>query len=129
MKHLADTLTRIRNAQAAQHGFVVVPFSKLVVDSMKVLKFEGYIKEYERFEERQGVNFVKIELKYSKDVPVISEIKMISKSSCRVYSKIGDLQKKRGGLGIKVLSTSKGVLSDDVARAENVGGEVLFEVF
>ena len=126
---LADTLTRIRNAQRAMHMFVVVRSSNMVKASLAVLKKEGYVKDFAEFEERPGVKSIKIDLKYYRDAPVISELKMISKPGCRVHSSVKRLGKSHGGLGIVVVSTSAGILSDDEARANNIGGEVLFSVF
>lgn len=126
---LADALTRIRNAQRAMHMFVVVSSANLVKSSLEVLKKEGYIKDYAEFEERPGVKAIKIDLKYYRNAPVISELKMISKPGCRVYSSVKNLGKSHGGLGVIAISTSAGVLSDDEARANNIGGEVLFSVF
>ncbi len=126
---LADTLTRIRNAQRAMHMFVVVRSSNLVKSSLSVLKREGYIKDFAEFEEKAGVKAIKVDLKYHRNSPVIRELNMISKPGCRVYSSLKRLKRSRGGLGIVVVSTSAGVISDDQARAHNIGGEVLFSVF
>ena len=96
---------------------------------LSVLKDEGYIRDFQDVELRKGINNIKIDLKYYNGNPVIKRIKRISKPGIRVYSKINDLQKSYGGLGISILSTPKGVMSDHNARVNNVGGEILCEVF
>lgn len=126
---LADVLTRIRNGQMAGHAFVLAPSSKLIKAVLSVLEKEGYINQYEEFAEKKGINKLKIDLKYYQHTPVIKEIKKISKPGKRVYSSIKQLQKVYGGLGVFVLSTSSGVISDDMARNQNIGGEVLCKVF
>ena len=90
---------------------------------------EGYIRDFEDYEERKGINFIKIQLKYYNGNPVIKKIKRISKPGIRIYSKISELNKPYGGLGISILSTPKGVMSDHQAKKNNVGGEILCEVF
>jgi small subunit ribosomal protein S8 len=126
---LGDMLTRIRNAQAARHGSVVVPASKLRGNVLDVLKREGYIRGYFASEARGGIAEFTVELKYQEGAPVIREINRVSKPGRRVYSGIKDLQKVYGGLGIAILSTPRGVMSDSEARAQNVGGEVICQVF
>ena len=126
---LGDMLTRIRNAQAARHGSVVVPASKLRGSVLDVLKREGYIRGYFASETRGGSAEFTVELKYQEGAPVIREISRVSKPGRRVYSGIKDLQKVYGGLGIAILSTPRGVMSDSEARAQNVGGEVICQVF
>lgn len=126
---LGDMLTRIRNGQQARKSVVVAPASNLRVNVLEVLKREGYIRGYSRSELRAGVEELQIELKYYEGQPVIREIKRVSKPGRRVYSKIKDLSKVSNGLGISILSTPRGVMSDAEARAANVGGEVLCSVF
>ncbi len=126
---LSDMLARIKNAHRAKKSFTSCFKSKLNINVLSVLKDEGYIRDFENIEERKGVNFIKIQLKYYNGTPVIKKIKRISKPGIRVYSKINDLQRPYGGLGISILSTPKGVMSDQEARKNNVGGEVLCEVF
>jgi len=126
---LADMLTRIRNGQSRGLTVVVSPHSKLRINVLDVLQREGYIRGYSASELRAGINDLKIELKYDESAPVIQSIQRVSKPGRRVYSKIKDLKPFRGGLGISILSTPKGVVSDHEARALNVGGEVLCEVF
>ena len=126
---LGDLLTRIRNGQMAKKASVTAPASRLRANVLEVLKREGYIRGYSQAESRPGVALLTIELKYHEGAPVIREISRVSKPGRRVYSKIKDLPKVSSGLGISILSTPRGVMSDAEARAANVGGEVLCEVF
>jgi len=125
---IGDMITRIRNAQMRGMGKVVTPASKLRVRVLEVLQDEGYIRGYAEVE-KDGHRNIEIELKYYDGTPVISEIKRISKPGRRVYSSVNDLPLVSNGLGINILSTSKGVMSDEMARKENVGGEILCRVF
>ncbi len=126
---VGDLLTRIRNGQRARMASVTSPASGLRARVLDVLEKEGYIRGYLETQLRPGVGELTIELKYAEGEPVIREIKRVSKPGRRVYSKIKELNQVYGGLGIAILSTPKGVLSDNDARAENVGGEVLCQVF
>ena len=126
---LGDMLTRIRNAQAAGERSVKCPASKLRKSVLEVLEREGYIRGFSWEELRSHIPEFTIELKYDEGTPVIKEIARVSKPGRRVYSKIKDLPKVYGGLGIAILSTPRGVMSDSEARAANVGGEVLCQVF
>ncbi len=126
---LGDMLTRIRNGQKARMSVVVSPASKLRANVLEVLKREGYIRGYNVEDVRPGVRNLRIELKYHEGEPVIKEISRVSKPGRRIYSKIADLAKVYNGLGISILSTPRGVMSDNEARAANVGGEVLCKVF
>jgi small subunit ribosomal protein S8 len=126
---LGDLLTRIRNAQKARLSSIQTPASKLRGNVLDVLKREGYIRDYSRSDEDAGFAEFKIELKYHDGEPVIREISRISKPGRRVYSKIADLPRYYNGLGISILSTPRGVMSDSEARAANVGGEVLCRVY
>jgi small subunit ribosomal protein S8 len=126
---LADMITRIRNGQQARLYSVTSPFSNVRQSVLDVLKREGYIKGYNKVELENNKAELKIELKYLDGEPVIKEIKRVSKPGRRVYSKISDLKKVFNGLGISILSTPQGVVSDHEARQQNVGGEVLVEVF
>jgi small subunit ribosomal protein S8 len=126
---LGDMLTRIRNAQRARSSVVVSPSSSLRANVLDVLKREGYIRGFSKVDVRPGVAELKIELKYLDGEPVIKEINRVSKPGRRIYSKIADLPKVYNGLGIAILSTPRGVMSDAEARAANVGGEVLCRVF
>ncbi len=126
---LGDLLTRIRNAQQARKATVQSPASKIRANVLEVLQREGYIRGYSREEVRPGVAELTIELKFVEGEPVIREITRISKPGRRVYSRITDLPRVYNGLGISILSTPKGVMSDNEARAANLGGEVLCRVF
>ena len=126
---LGDMLTRIRNGQRAHKPTVASPASKIRTNVLEVLKREGYIRGYSQEQVRPGVNELRIELKYVDGEPVIREIDRVSKPGRRVYSKIADLPRVYNGLGIAILSTPRGVMSDNEARAANVGGEVLCRVF
>jgi small subunit ribosomal protein S8 len=126
---VADLLTRIRNANRRHAAKVTMPASKLKVRIAQVLKEEGYIRDY-RVEPKEPQSDLVLDLKYGPDGEfVIREIKRISKPGCRVYSSTTKLPRVLRGQGIYVLSTPKGVLSDRVARKENVGGEILCQVY
>lgn len=125
---VGDMLTRIRNAQMRGMTKVQSPNSKMRVRILEVLQAEGYIRGFTEVE-KDGHRNIEIELKYYDGSPVIQEIKRISKPGRRVYSSVGDIPLVRNGLGISILSTSKGVMSDNVARNENVGGEIICRVF
>jgi small subunit ribosomal protein S8 len=126
---LGDMLTRIRNGQAAHKPVVDSPASKIRANVLEVLQREGYIRGYTRANNGSGMPELKIELKYVDGEPVIREITRISKPGRRVYSRIADLPRVYNGLGISILSTPRGVMSDAEARAANVGGEILCRVF
>ena len=126
---LGDMLTRIRNGQMAKKASVTAPASRLRANVLEVLKREGYIRGYSQMEARAGINELTIELKYHEGQPVIRRIARVSKPGRRVYSRIKDLPKVSNGLGISILSTPRGVMSDAEARAAKVGGEVLCQVF
>lgn len=125
---IGDMITRIRNAQMRGKAVVTTPASKLRVGVLEVLIKEGYIRS---FSELQVGNHTElsIELKYSEGTPVIEKITRVSKPGRRVYSSVKDLPLVRNGLGISILSTPKGVMSDATARVENVGGEILCQVY
>lgn len=126
---LGDMLTRIRNGQRAHMAAVDSPASKLRANVLEVLKREGYIRGYTSREVKPGVSTLRIELKYYEGEPVIKHVSRVSKPGRRVYSKIADLDRVFNGLGISILSTPRGVMSDNEARAANVGGEVLCQLF
>ena len=126
---LGDMLTRIRNAQRSNHTVCVAPGSRLRANVLDVLKREGYIRGFSSEELRPGVSQLRIELKYNEGEPVIKEITRVSKPGRRVYSKIKELPRVYAGLGVSILSTPRGVMSDAEARAANVGGEGLCRVF
>lgn len=126
---LADSLIRIKNAQMRRKPFAVLRSSNLVLNVLAVLKREGYITGFEEFEQSNHSKVVKVDLKYTEDgESVISDVKRVSKAGRRVYSGVKDLRKSMNGLGVLLLSTPKGVLSDAEARAEHVGGEILCEI-
>jgi small subunit ribosomal protein S8 len=124
---LGDMLTRIRNALMRGRGVTSTPSSKLRKRVLDVLQDEGYIRGYSEVE-KDGFATFDIELKYYEGDPVITEIKRISKPGRRVYSSVKDLPRVQNGLGIAILSTSKGVMSDNAAREHNVGGEILCHI-
>ena len=124
---LADMLTRIRNAQMAEKSVVSMPSSKLKVAVASVLRTEGYISGYQVTSEIKPL--LSIELKYFEGRPVIEEIKRVSRPGLRQYKSVDQLPKVRGGLGVSIVSTNKGVMTDRSARAAGVGGEVLCTVF
>ena len=126
---LGDMLTRIRNGQRARQAVVASPASKIRANVLEVLKREGYIRGFTREDLRPGVAEIKIELKYVDGEPAIREIARVSKPGRRIYSRIADLPRSYNGLGIAILSTPRGVLSDNEARAAKVGGEVLSRIF
>ena len=121
---IADMLTRIRNANQAKHEVVEMPASRLKLEILEVLKNEGYIAEYEKIEDgKQGV--IKVTLKYVNKERVIKGIKRISKPGLRVYAKSSELPKVLNGLGVAIISTSNGVMTDREARKNKLGGEVI----
>ena len=121
---IADMLTRIRNANQMKHATVSMPASRLKLEILNVLKNEGYISEYEKIEDgKQGI--IKVTLKYVEKTRVIKGLKRISKPGLRVYAKSNELPKVLNGLGIALISTSKGIKTDKEARQEGLGGEVL----
>jgi len=121
---IADLLTRVRNASASKHKRVDVPVSKLKTEVARILKENHFIHDYKILDDgRHGV--LRLYLKYYQDRPVIRNLKRVSRPGRRVYKGASELPRIRGGLGIAILSTSRGVMSDRQARAENVGGEVM----
>ncbi len=126
---IADMLTRIRNALRAEHEVVNIRASNVCEGICKVLKDEGYISDHKRVDDtKQGI--LRVYLKYGPDgQDVITEIKRVSRPGLRIYSSVKDLGRPFGGLGISVVSTSKGVMSGRQCRKENIGGEVLCTVF
>ena len=121
---IADMLTRIRNANRQHHETVMVPASKLKVDIAEILKNEGFIKGY-KVEGEGPIKNIVITLKYRGNERVITDLKRISKPGLRVYAKVNEMPKVLNGLGIVILSTSQGLMTDKEARAKQVGGEVL----
>ena len=126
---LGDMLTRIRNGQSARKPVIAAPYSKLHESVCKVLQDEGYIRGYKLADIGSNKKELQIELKYDAGQPVIRELKRISKPGRRIYAQIKGLPQFYNGLGIKILSTPQGVMADHKARAANVGGEVLCQVF
>lgn len=126
---VADLLTRIRNGQRARMSSVISPGSKHRAGVLDVLKREGYIRGYSQRDLGAGKRELTIELKYQEGTPVIRRINRVSKPGRRVYSSVKDLGRVYNGLGISIVSTPRGVMSDSEARAANVGGEVLCTVF
>lgn len=122
---IADLLTRIRNANSAKHDTVEIPASNLKKDICQILADEGYIKNFSVIEDgKQGV--IKVTLRYGEGkTPIITGLRRVSKPGLRVYSNVEDMPKVLKGLGIAIVSTSKGVMTDRKAREEHVGGEVL----
>lgn len=126
---IADMLTRIRNANMVGHSTVEMPSSKLKVQVAKLLKAEGFIVAFEVYK-NDKFDYLRVELKYSKENdPVITGLKKVSKPGLRVYSKAKKMPKVIDGLGIAIVSTNKGLLTNRKAKAENVGGEILCYVW
>ncbi|HOP47547.1 MAG TPA: 30S ribosomal protein S8 [Desulfobacteraceae bacterium] len=126
---IADMLTRIRNGLNASHEVVDIPSSKMKINIAKVIKSEGYVKNFKIISDGRH-RFIRIFLKYDEHgVPVISGLKRISKPSCRVYTKYDKIPKVLDGFGINIVSTSKGLLTDNQARKIAVGGEILCSVW
>lgn len=126
---ISDLLARVRNAQNVNHAQTVCRSSTLAARVLSVLQSEGFIYGYEKVSIRPGVENLEIRLKYYEGMPAIKMLKRVSTPGRRVYSSVDDLRQVRNGLGVSVLSTSKGVLSDREARRLHIGGEILFEVF
>lgn len=126
---IGDMLTRIRNAQLRRRPKVSTPASNMRARVLDVLTEEGYIRGYARVEQKGIEAEFEIELKYYNGQPAIREIERVSKPGRRVYSPVKDLKNVRNGLGVAILSTPKGVMSDSRAREENVGGEIICNVF
>ncbi len=122
---IADMLTRIRNALKASHEEVDIPSSKLKINLSKIMKAEGYIRNFKIISDGQHKN-IRIFLKYDEEgVPIINGLKRISKPSCRIYKGCADVPKVLNGYGTNIVSTSKGLITDREARKLNVGGEVI----
>jgi small subunit ribosomal protein S8 len=126
---LGDMLTRIRNAQMRKKGKVTTPGSRIRANVLDVLKDEGYIRGYSTTDLGNGRTEFDVELKYYEGQPVIREIERVSKPGRRVYAAVDGMPRVGNGLGITIVSTSKGVMADHSAREANVGGEVLCKVF
>ncbi len=126
---LSDMLSRIRNGQMAGKSTVAVPASQIKAKVLDVLIREGFIRGYSETIVRTGIREFTVELKYDEGQPVIRELSRVSRPGQRVYSAIKDLPRVYNGLGVSIVSTSKGVMSDHEARQANVGGEILCKVF
>jgi|SRR6056297_2987645 small subunit ribosomal protein S8 len=126
---IGDMLTRIRNGQMRGKSTIVTPTSKLRERVLEVLQSEGYIRGYEMVTGANGHPSIEVSLKYYEGTPVIREMARVSTPGRRVYMGVKDIPQVRKGLGVSIVSTSKGVMSDAAARAANVGGEVLCTVF
>jgi small subunit ribosomal protein S8 len=126
---IADLLTRIRNGLAAGKRHVPVPSSSTKVAILKLLEAEGYIKGFEEQKDERGLPLLKVELKYFDGVPVIEKLVRVSKPGRRVYKSVKDLESVANGLGVAIVSTSKGMMTEKQARKEGAGGEVICTVF
>ena len=126
---LGDMLARIRNGQMVYKVSVMSPFSQLRMNVLEVLKQEGFIRGFETVDVRKGIKEIRIDLKYHEGKGAIHEMKRVSKPGRRVYAAALDIPKVRNGLGVAILSTARGVMTDHQARRENVGGEILCNIF
>ena len=125
----SDMITRIRNAQMRLSRNVIIPNSKFRLKILEVLKQEGYISDYKFLSDSNNKDILSVDLKYSNGLPVIKEIKIVSKPGRRIYTKADSIPKIQNGLGLAILSTSKGIMTDSEARNQNVGGEIICKVF
>ena len=126
---IGDMITRIRNAQLRVLNSVAIPNSKFRAKILDVLKQEGYIANYKISSDNKKKESLLVDLKYSNGLPVIKEIKRVSKPGRRIYAKAGSIAKIQNGLGLAIVSTSMGIMSDNDARTKNVGGEIICRVF
>ena len=126
---IGDMITRIRNAQMRQLNNVTVPNSKFRAKILDILKQEGFISDYKTSTEIDKKFNISVELKYSNGSPVIKEIKRISKPGRRIYAKASSIPRIQNGLGLAIVSTSKGIMTDNEARNQNIGGEIICRVF
>jgi len=126
---IADMITRIRNAQLRTLNTVNIPNSKFRSKILDVLKEEGYISNYKISTDKKNNKFLLVDLKYNNGVPVIQEISRVSKPGRRIYTKADSIPKIQNGLGIAIVSTSKGIMSDNNARLKKIGGEIICRVF
>ncbi len=129
MDPIGDLFTRIRNGQMRSLDTIKVPASKFRLKILEVLKSEGYINNFLVEDNKNNKKDLKVNLKYYEGLPVIKEIKRISKPGRRVYSRASSIPKIQNGLGLAILSTSKGIMSDTEARKKNIGGEIICKVF
>ncbi len=126
---IADMITRIRNAQMRTLNTVSIPNSKFRAKILDVLKEEGYISDYKTLTDKKNKIFLLVDLKYYNGSPVIKEIRRISKPGRRIYTRADSIPKIQSGLGIAIVSTSMGIMSDNDARLKNIGGEIICQVF
>ena len=126
---VGDMLTRIRNAQMRTLNTVLIPSSKFRAKILEVLKQEGYISDYKITSDAKNKGSLLVGLKYNNGLPVIKEIKRVSKPGRRIYAKADSISKIQNGLGLAIVSTSKGIMSDNDARTKNIGGEIICRVF
>ena len=126
---IADMITRIRNAQLRALNTVLIPNSKLRARILDVLKEEGYISDYKIQSEKNNKGSLLVDLKYYNGLPVIKEIRRVSKPGRRIYTRADSIPRIQSGLGIAIVSTSKGIMSDNDARSQNIGGEIICRVF
>ena len=126
---IGDMITRIRNAQLRELYHVKIPNSKFRAKILEVLKQEGYISNYKYLSDSKNKSSLIVDLKYYNGLPVIKEIKRVSKPGRRIYAKASSILKIQNGLGLAIISTSKGIMSDNDARVKNVGGEIICRVF
>ncbi len=126
---IADMITRIRNAQLRTLNKVSIPNSKFRAKILDVLKEEGYISDYKFLSDTKKRGSLIINLKYNNGLPVIKEIRRVSKPGRRIYTRAGSIPKIKNGLGIVIVSTSMGIMSDNDARSKNIGGEIICRVF
>ena len=126
---IADMITRIRNAQLRTLNKVSIPNSKFRARILDVLKGEGYISDYKFSTDKKNKGSLLVDLKYSNGLPVIKEITRVSKPGRRIYTKAESIPKIKNGLGIVIVSTSMGIMSDNDARSKNIGGEIICRVF
>ena len=126
---VGDMITRIRNAQMRQLSKVNIPSSRFITKILDVLKQEGYIADYKLNSESNKKPFITVNLKYSNGLPVIKEIKRISKPGRRIYARADSIPRIQNGLGLAIVSTSKGIMTDSDARNKNIGGEIICRVF
>ena len=126
---IADMITRIRNAQLRTLNNVSIPNSKFRAKILDVLKEEGYISDYKFLTDKRNKGSLLVDLKYSNGLPVIQEISRVSKPGRRIYTRAGSIPKIKNGLGIVIVSTSMGIMSDNDARSKNIGGEIICRVF
>ena len=126
---IADMIARIRNANLRSLSSVSIPSSKFRAKILEVLKEEGYISDYKLLLDKRKKGSIVVDLKYYNGLPVIKEIRRVSKPGRRIYTKADSIPRIQSGLGIAIVSTSKGIMSDNDARLKNIGGEVICKVF